>query len=185
MVAITATDEQLLMGYAACGAQELFAELYRRLNNRLRAFLRGRIFNSAVADDLAQDTWIRVMLHAGKFHGRSRALSWICAIGKNAAVSQSRKSIYKRETQVSGEVFRLMSPVVTKTPANEAAGHEEYSALQDAMLGLAPKIREVVELTDIDELDYEIAASELGIPVGTVRSRRHRAIKMLRKAMAA
>lgn len=179
------TDEQLLIGFAESGSQELFGELYRRLNNRLRSFLRGRIFNSAAADDLAQETWIRVLLHAGKFHGRSRALSWICAIGKNAAVSAARKSVTKRETRVSGEVFRLKSPAVTETPVRQAISHEEYSALQAAMHGLTPKMRDVVELTDIDELDYEDAAVVLGIPVGTIRSCRHRAMQRLRQLMVA
>lgn len=125
------------------------------------------------------------MLHAGQFHGASKAFSWICAIGKNAAVSTHRKASRKRETLADELTIKRASKPFTKTPADEASRHEEYAALQFAFLGLTDKMREVILLTDIDELDYEDAALALGIPVGTIRSTRHRGMNRLKELMAA
>lgn len=185
MLIQTATNEQLLNEYAACGAPELFNELYRRLHARVCGFIRRLVRNVSLSEDLAQDTWINVLAHASQFHGRSLVISWVCAIAKNVVISRSRKPGYGREQQASESFFRLASRPVTFTPAHAAIRDEEQRHLFAAMLELTTETRQVVELVDIEELEYTEAARILEVPVGTIRSRRHRAIAKLKQHLAA
>lgn len=184
MLLKSATNEELLLGYGQNGSHELFAELYGRLAAKLRDYLQSVCFDSALADDVAQDAWLNVVRKAHLFHGRSAAYTWICSIGRNRLKSHFRLAYVSRIAPQAPWRFAGLENA-DKTPPEIACEHEDIESFDRAMSELDQGQRRVVELCDLYELDYEDAALAIGIPVGTVRSRRHRAIANLRKAMAA
>lgn len=137
--------------------------------------------NPTDAEDLVQDTMLRAYRAVDRFDGR-HPRAWLLTIMRNAQVNRVRR---KRP-----ELLR--DPDTTmETLADESgggAGPEELvvesefdAAVQQAFDQLTDKFRNVVELVDIQGLSYQETADLLGVPVGTVMSRLHRARGRIRK----
>ncbi len=171
------------MEYGACGAPEVFAEIYERFADRLDQSLRRMVYNCELVKDVVQETFLTVHLKARQFDGRSSAFTWVFTIAKNALISLGRRSMNRREQPTPGSddlaMFRDRQP----DPASQFIISQEREEFFDAIASLNAKHRMVILLLDIEGEDYEVAAKHLGIPVGTVRSRRHRALNQLRLAM--
>lgn len=178
------TDEQLITEYAASGAQDVFHELYRRFGSRLFSFLLHRLHDVEAARDRVQDTFLLIHLHARTFRAESSAATWIFKIAINRAITVGRLRMVRHEQQNQRDTFHLL-PDYRLGPDEEVAAADERCRLERAIGEMTGKSAAVIRLTDIEGLDYETTARRLGIPTGTVRSRRHRAVNLLRKAMAA
>lgn len=178
------TDLELLSGFAQNGSHELFAELYGRYAVRIRSFVHRFVRNAELAEDLAQQAWINVAVNASTFDGRSQVATWLFAVARNAAISYMRRPRNFREQPAGDGIVRLVIGGYD-APDAELCRREDYAALGLALRQLRPEVFRVIDLVDLDELDYEDAADVLEIPVGTIRSRRHRAIAQLRQIMVA
>lgn len=179
------TDEQLLADYIANGSQDSFAELVKRLGPKLLGMVWKRVRSDSFAQEVMQETWLAVHLHCREFRGGSAVGSWIGRIAINAAISMSRVAknrlppVLPRNTDLLGFAC---------DPAHDLFADEEDQAtrsIRAAFQQLSDDARRVIEIVDILELKYEVAAQRLSIPIGTVRSRRHRGLLQLRKAFAA
>jgi RNA polymerase sigma-70 factor (ECF subfamily) len=179
------TDEQLLIEVGKTGSDASFTELYRRLFPRLVGFLLSRrCSNAHECEDIAQDTFLRVFLKASTYRGESKAYSWIVRIAINQSVEAHRKS---REVMFPDRQTALL--LITDhrpDPSEEFAERQERDNINRILeTELGRQQAQIIRLLDIDGIDYEDAAKRLGIPVGTVRSRRHRAVARLRQLLAA
>ena len=134
--------------------------------------------NAADAEDLVQDTLIRAHRAIDRFDGRYPR-AWLLTIMRNANINRNRR----RRPEL------LRDPDATFERMAEAAGDEQTDAFVDlefdieitrALDSLSESFRAVVELVDIQRLSYAEAAEALGVPVGTVMSRLHRARKRMR-----
>ncbi len=133
------------------------------------------------AQDVVQDALLRAWRAIDRFDGRYPR-AWLLTILRNTFKNQLRKH--------KMDVSDFSQEIAETTPARGADGRtgpEEYvvddvldAALADALRSLSPKFRAVVLLVDVDGLTYQEAADALGIPIGTVMSRLHRARNQLR-----
>jgi RNA polymerase sigma-70 factor, ECF subfamily len=174
------TNEQLLARYAETRQSSLFDELTRRLWLKLVCLERRVVHDNQHAEDVAQESLIVLARKPHLFHGRSTIYSWLGRVTINRAIERMRYLGRRHRVWHSLPEFVFDgSPDMKPNDAKER--RDELIALIDS---LPPIFRQVITMLDLDEMKYEDAARLLKVPVGTIRSRRHRAMNMLRKAVA-
>jgi RNA polymerase sigma-70 factor (ECF subfamily) len=136
----------------------------------------------ADAEDLVQDTLLRAYRGLSSFDGR-HPRAWLLTILRNAHLNRCRR----RRPGLLGEAgFGLEGGEADDAPGPEAVVVDASfdAAVAQAVEALPLKMRSVLQLVDIDGLSYEEAAAVLGVPVGTVMSRLHRARSRTRERLA-
>lgn len=174
-----------------CARQQEFEALYRK--NRQRAYnLAYRLLgNRAEAEDVAQDAFVRAW-HSFAQYDRARPFeSWLMRIVTNLVIDrrrrQKRVNICSLDAPAAsgtdGSSMLLELPDSSREPESLLMAGTYEESLQQALSLLPPRYREPVLLADVEELSYEEIAALLNCPVGTVRSRIHRARLMLRDTL--
>jgi RNA polymerase sigma-70 factor (ECF subfamily) len=168
-------DDRLI---AACrsGKTEAFGVLVRRYQDRLYPTVFRLTGCAEDALDLLQEAFLRAYQKLDRFNGESSFYTWVYRIAINLALSNLRK---QRPTSFGAPV----DPVDERgddDPARSLLQAERDEQVQQALDALAPDHRTIVVMKEFDGLRYEEIGAVLGIPVGTVRSRLHRARLELR-----
>lgn len=137
--------------------------------------------NPTDAEDLVQDTLIRAYRAIEKFDGRYPR-AWLLTIMRNAQINRVRR----KRPELMSDPDETMARVADESPdgadAESQLIDQEFEApIEAALAALPEKFRRVVELVDLNQLSYQEAADALGIPVGTVMSRLHRARRNIRQ----
>lgn len=149
--------------------------------------LRGRALrlaqDSATADNLVQDTIERALRFADQYERGTNLRAWVQQILFSVFVTRYRRSRRERNA------LRALSvdPCAWTTPERFAppdASGALTPSTKERLDALPPGFRSVVTLVDLEQRSYREAATELGLPVGTVMSRLHRGRKMLASKMA-
>jgi RNA polymerase sigma-70 factor (ECF subfamily) len=175
------SDEDLLRAFAG-GRKAALAELARRYERPLLGFTIGLLTgrNDGLACDVVQETWLRVIRYADSFDGRSGFKTWLYRI----AINQCKSVWSARPEPASAEV--------AITQADPAAGPDrpaEDAELADhvrlAVAQLPSEQRLVVLLCYHNGMTHAQAAEILGIPLGTLKSRLHAALRDLRERLSA
>ncbi len=142
---------------------------------RLRRFARYLARDSDRADDLVQETLIRALGAAATFDPAGNLRAWLFAILRNVLRGQGRR---QRRSPIREEMALDDAP---ETPQQGGQFESaELAQLAQAVRRMPPALREVIMLCGVEEFDYDEAATILGIPIGTVRSRLSRARALLR-----
>ncbi|HVF04862.1 MAG TPA: RNA polymerase sigma factor [Frankiaceae bacterium] len=171
------TDVELLDAVAA-GSRTALEELYRRHSAWLVLRLSRRCSDGGLVDETVQDTFVAVWRSAGKYAGQGDVGAWVWGIAIRRLVDALRRS--PRATAVP-----LAEPRETERSAEERVLEGvQYGALGGALNRLSPELRAVVEATVLDGLSTKEAATLLGIPAGTVKTRMMRARAALREELA-
>ena len=137
--------------------------------------------NPTDAEDLVQDTLLRAYRAVGRFDGRYPR-AWLLTIMRNAQVNRVRRKRPELLRDPDATMERVADESATGLGPEELVVESEFDATVEEAFGkLSDKFREVVELVDIQGLSYQETADLLGIPVGTVMSRLHRARARMRK----
>ncbi|NBR05175.1 MAG: sigma-70 family RNA polymerase sigma factor [Planctomycetes bacterium] len=174
-------DDNTLIRLVLEGKTSAFDVIVRRYNTKVYS-LAYRLLNSVEdAEDVAQDTFSQAFKGLGSFRGNSKFYTWLFRITYNLAISQRRKRkpalSLNSQTDSQGEIT---------LPSDDAGPmknmeDEEGKTLMDKALGLLSlDHRAGLVLKEIEGFSYEEIALSLGVPVGTVRSRLHRARLELR-----
>jgi RNA polymerase sigma-70 factor, ECF subfamily len=144
--------------------------------------------NSDDAQDLVQETYYKAYRHFDKFQPGTNSKAWMFMILKNSFINDYRKS--KREPYKLDyeQIQNFYENVKSDRSQTNNLDHEFYNDLLDdeltaAIDQLPTKMREVFLLCDLDGNSYEETAELVGCPVGTVRSRLHRARHMLQETL--
>ena len=144
--------------------------------------------NSDDAQDLVQETYYKAYRHFDKFQSGTNSKAWMFMILKNSFINDYRKS--KREPyKLDYEQIQNFYENVKSDRAQENNLDKDFyndlldDELTEAIDQLPTKMREVFLLCDLDGNSYEETAELVGCPVGTVRSRLHRARHMLQETL--
>src|SRR6516162_1868303 len=178
-------DGELLAGMRA-GNSAAFAALMRSNNQRLYRLARGLLGNDVEAEEAVHDGYVNAFTHLDGFRGGSSLATWLARIVSNEALARLRR---RRPTVDIGEVAETLAadvgPFTTAepTPEQAIARREIRSAIEKAVDELPPYFRSVFMLRAIEQMSVEETASCLGIPGDTVKTRFHRANKLLRQAL--
>lgn len=179
-------DEQLI-ARTISGEQEAFGFLIRKYQSRLYNAMVHFLRNEVEAEDVVQDAFVLALTKLESFKGNSQFYTWLYRIAHNAAISKLRK---KRPALSLNQSFGEDSPGFSvpsseAQPGQQMEQDEEIERLMDAMQKLSDEHRSILILREMEEMDYEAIAGVLQLPVGTVRSRLHRARSCLRDIMEA
>ncbi|MGI9623532.1 MAG: sigma-70 family RNA polymerase sigma factor, partial [Acidimicrobiales bacterium] len=141
--------------------------------------------NSADAEDLVQDALLRAYRAIHRFDGRYPR-AWLLTILRNAQVNRVRRKRPELLRDPDSTMDRLADSGEGSRSVEELVVDLGFDAeVESAFEGLQDKFREVVVLVDVEGLSYQEAADRLGVPVGTVMSRLHRARKKMKKQLEA
>jgi RNA polymerase sigma-70 factor (ECF subfamily) len=179
-----------LIRLIAQGDEEAFEALFTRHRAVVCQRLRGIVRDGDVADDLVQETFLRVWSRAETWTGSGSAVPWVLRIATNLALNHLRTLRRRREQSLEASGPRPSDPE-EETPPDWLEDESSLSpdailedvenrrALQELANGLSEGKREVVRLLCDAEMDLREIAEELGVPEGTVKSRLHYATREL------
>jgi RNA polymerase sigma-70 factor (ECF subfamily) len=177
-------DDGELIRATLGGDSAAFGMLVRKHQDRLLTSLTHVCGSRDEAEDVAQEAFVHAYLKLASFAGGSAFYTWLYRIAFNAAISRRRK---RRDTS-SVDYTRQATggePLDLREGAEDRVLRQERAAqLQQALSRLGEEFRVVLVLREIDGCDYETIAQILGLPVGTVRSRLHRARLQLKEELA-
>lgn len=179
MITAHASDAELVAA-AQAGDRSALDELLRRHYVRIHAVCKRIAGGTRDADDAAQEAMIRIVRSLDKFDGRSAFGTWAYRIATNASLDELRR----RNRRPMLHVIKEGEEDLPQEPADELA-HRNVEAITDrlaideALADLPEDFRVPVVMRDVGDLDYAEIAAELGVPIGTVKSRIARGRKML------
>lgn len=185
------TDEELLLEYRRTGSQRVFATLVRRYERELFNYLRRYLGSAAMAEDAFQGTFLQVHLKCESFEEGRRFRPWLYTVATNQAIDLQRRnkrhqhvSLDRRNRSEGSELGVLMDLLVgeDREPSERFDLQERAEWIRGEVEQLPEQLKSSVELVYFRGLKYREAADELGIPVGTVKSRLHSALGKLRDA---
>jgi RNA polymerase sigma-70 factor (ECF subfamily) len=166
------------------GDRDAFASLMARYQNRLYRYLLRWVRDHATAEDLFQQTWMRVIANIRRFDTRRSFDPWLFAVARNLVLDHLRS--YRPsslEEPVSDGCF-LSESLSSGTPGalEQLLRSERVERVQMALESQPPVFREILSLRFEEEMKLEEIAEVLAIPLGTVKSRLARALEHLRAA---
>jgi RNA polymerase sigma-70 factor (ECF subfamily) len=157
---LTSLDESLVAD-AQAGSTQAFSRLVDRHQQALRAFLRRACGEWALADDLAQETFLTAWSRIGGLKTGASVRAWLCGIGYNKLLTSRRSAARDRAREALYEADR--DETVDASPP-------EKLALETAMSELPPDQRACVALCLAADFSHAEASEALGLPLGTVKS---------------
>src|SRR5919201_6059512 len=184
------TDEELLAAYQQ-GDPGAFESLLRRYRAPLYTFLLRMLGDREKAEDLAQETFLRIVKGASGWEHRARFQTWLFTIARNLCVDQSRRDRVRRAASLDAEGRDGEPPLVESVPGagidpeRGAASAKVRPLLQKALLSLPAEQREVFILREQAGVPFREIAEMTGVNENTVKSRMRYALEGLRKALAA
>lgn len=190
-IAHDTADEVLLDRYVK-GDVRAFELLLARHRGPVYAFLLRSVRDAAAAEDLFQETFLRVVQRADQFNGQSRFTTWLYTIARNLTVDHARRMRHRRHASLdaphhaSGEDSRPLGESIAGNvaPADRAAVEAQArAAFQVALDALPEDQREVFLLRQVDGLAFADIAAILGIPENTAKSRMRYALERLQQAL--
>jgi RNA polymerase sigma-70 factor, ECF subfamily len=167
------------MARLAAGDGNALRELYQRHGRALLRFSSAMCRSRQAAEDMVHDTFVALMREPISFDpALGTVFGYLCGVLRHRVSRHFRQ----QKRWVALDTYSDSSPLHasdTHSPADEIARSEITAAFRRAMLELPLQHREIIALCDLEELPYTTVAGILGCPVGTVRSRLHRARALL------
>lgn len=176
------------------GDRSAFAELVRRHKAPLYNFVLRHTRSPAAAEDVTQETFLRVVQRAAEFKHEARFTTWLYTIARNLSIDHARKMKHRRHPSLDapvaqGDEARPLSEVVSDLrPEGEVDRAAEWSAMRrsivDAVEALPEDQREVFLLREVANLPFKEIADVTGTAENTVKSRMRYALERLRMALS-
>jgi RNA polymerase sigma-70 factor (ECF subfamily) len=172
--------ERDLLAKARGGNLFAFEEIVRRYQRRVYAVALRIVRRHDVADDVAQEAFMRAHQALVSFDLERPFGPWICRIAANLAVNHVRSPRAREEALPEGHAE---TPAVAPSPLEGVLDREASAVLSKALEALPPEQRAVFVLRVYEEQSYKEIAEDLGLSMGTVMSRLSRAREKLREAL--
>jgi len=149
----------------------MMENIYREMGPELLAFFQRRHGSPQTAEDLLQETFAAVMEHPDRLRRADSPRAYLFGVARNLSAEMHRRSHPAEELPAE-------PPMEEEEPADP-----RLEVMREGIARLNAASRQVLELRLQRELSYEEMAATLGVPVGTVRSRLHHAVRQLREHM--
>jgi RNA polymerase sigma-70 factor (ECF subfamily) len=181
-------DDNRLIALCLQGDTSAFGELVRRYQDRLYNTVYRQLDNAEDAQDVVQEAFLNAYQSLDSFKGNSEFFTWLYRIAVNTAISLRRKKRVTLSLHGAGDrngeaVHEPLDPSEQARPGHGLEQAEEERRVRNALSRLSPEHRMVLILKDMEGQKYETMAEILQVPIGTVRSRLHRARAELRELL--
>ncbi len=192
MTSDTNPADDVLVGRARSGDRDAFSLLVRRYQDAVfRIVRRTSQIERELAEDLAQETFLRAYGALARFRGECSFAHWLFRIATNltlnrvttvAAKTERRSVSLNQPSRATDDEDRMeLEDERQAAPTARMEQRELRDVLERALARLPDEFRAAVVLRDVEGLDYDAIAEILEVPVGTVRSRIHRGREGLRE----
>ena len=171
------SDEQLMLMFRY-GNRAAFGLLFEKYRAPVYHFARRMLGTRAAAEDLCQETFLRMVAAAGTYEPTAKFKTWLFTITRNACVS-----VLRRQPMVHLEAGAHVPDARTVDPQRAATQAEVLERLDRAIADLAPNQREAFLLRYRHGMAYQQIAEVTGQPLGTVKTHIHRARTRLAEMM--
>jgi RNA polymerase sigma-70 factor, ECF subfamily len=179
---INITDENLLAQFIK-GDNKAFDEMIGRYYQQIYRFLVRFTSNEHLAQDLIQEVFMKVHRAAATFDTTRKFKPWLYQVAANKARDAMRSAkrsktrlVINTGTSDSGFSLENLAPGQDVPPEQDMVEQETTNQVKEAMAKLPEQLREILILAYYDQLPYKDIAEVLGIPLGTVKSRLHKAV---------
>ena len=175
-------DDAALLTRASRGDEAAFSELFARYQRQIYHYAE-RVCGCASGDDIVQETFLAVLRPSGKFDpAKGTVPGYLFGIARHHVI----KRLARQGTTLSEppEVMAAETIAAHESPFETIARDRMIGVVRHAVQSLPPAYREVVALCDLEEMDYATVAHVIQCPIGTVRSRLHRARALLLRKLA-
>jgi len=173
------SDDDLLL-LMRSGDEQAFVSLYRRRQAAIYRFAQHMSGSATVAEDITQEVFLALIRdECGYDPDRGTLSGYLFGIARKLVLRHLERGRSDVTLDTDGEDPVLPQLAVNDDPLADLTRREGIDALRRAVQALPRRYREVVVLCDLEEVDYADAALVLGCPIGTVRSRLHRARALL------
>jgi RNA polymerase sigma-70 factor (ECF subfamily) len=188
-----ALSDREVVELARAGKEAAYRELLRRYERPVFSLIYRMVRDRALAEDLAQETFIKVLNALDTYRPEYKFSSWIFKIANNAAIDQLRKRGVETlslngapdaRTADEMEATALQARDGSESPLEELEARELGAAIEVAIGRLRPEYRSCILLRHVEGRSYEEIADALDLPLGTVKTYIHRARHELREFLA-
>lgn len=186
------TDQEVVR-HAVVGREAAYRELIRRYQRPVFSLVFRMVRDRELAEDLAQETFVKVLNAIDSYRPEYKFSSWIFKIANNAAIDHLRRRNLDTlsldgsphaETAEAIEATTLQISDGAESPLDEVANRELGSRIERAIARLRPEYRNCILLRHVEGRPYEEIAEMLDLPLGTVKTYIHRARNELRILLA-
>ncbi len=186
------SDEDLLLRFRR-GETEAFGALLRRYERELYGYLHRYLGNSALAEDVFQNTFLQLYLKSSQYEPGRPVRPWLYTIATHQAIDALRRNgrhqavsleMVREESSGQGDVNGLVRLLESPEPGpfDQLSEQEQRDKVRQSVEQLPEPYRQVLVLAYYQGLKYREIAEILEIPVGTVKSRLHAALLKLQRA---
>jgi RNA polymerase sigma-70 factor, ECF subfamily len=184
-------DEALMLAFQN-GDGRAFEQLVHRHRGPVFNFLLRLLGDRARAEDLLQETWLKVVRSAPSYEKKAKFTTWVYTIARNLCVDASRRDRHRQTTSLDaagsgeeGEGQALGERVADgqATPERRAHGSQVRQAIEAALQKLPAEQREVFLLREYAGVPFKEIAEVTGVPENTVKSRMRYALEGLRRVL--
>ena len=173
-------DEAQLIEKTLAGDTAAFGQLVTRYQDRLYNTLVHVVGSTEDASDVVQDAFVQAFTKLRSFHGNAAFYTWLYRIAFNLAVSRRRRHRATVSLDQSRDSTGDEPAALARDPSDRIQQQERAQQVQCALAKLSDEHRTILVLREVDGCCYESIGEILDLPVGTVRSRLHRARLHLR-----
>ena len=181
------SDDSRLIESTLAGNREAFGELVLKYQDRLYGTLFHLLGSAEDARDVGQDAFLLAYENLGSFRQEASFYAWLFRIAYNVAVSSRRRKRAVRHSLNEFQERMGLEPEDghrTADPSSHLQRDDAQRQVREALDELGAEYRDAILLKEMEELSYEEIAELQGCPIGTVRSRIHRARQLLREKLA-
>ena len=181
-----------VVALAQQGREAAFREIVRRYERPIFSLIFRMVRDREIAEDLSQDTFIKVLNHVDKYRPEFKLSSWLFKIANNVAIDHLRRrqldtvsidGSRHAATQAEAEATRFDVEARGETALEEMESRELGSSIERAIAKLRPEYRSCIMLRHVEGRSYEEIAATLDLPLGTVKTYIHRARHELREEL--
>lgn len=187
-----ATDQEVVLE-ARLGKERAYRELIRRYERPVFALIYRMVRNREQAEDLSQETFVKVLNAINSYRPEYKFSSWVFKIANNAAIDHLRRrelstlSLDGSPHAATPEAIEATALQISdhgESPLDEVEAKELGGEIEEVIAGLRPEYRTCILLRHVEGRSYEEIADILDLPLGTIKTYIHRARNELRIALA-
>lgn len=183
------SDDELMCRFQK-GDESGYRRLMERYQDRILNYVYRMVSDRHLAEDLTQEVFVRIYLHAGRYHPGSRFAPWLYRIASNLAINELRRrkrwrfiTIDNNPSESDRNVIVDIKDEKSVSPDQRVSQVEAADEVAEALKKVPVKYRTPLILRELEGYDYEEIAQILDIPRGTVKSRLNRGRALLATAL--